>query len=167
MMRFTKAIRQKIVEDFARRNNGVFNPTLFVEEVRAKGADHPAHEWFEWDVEKAALAYQVDQAREFARDLRITFTVEEIHRGAVRVREAMMPLVLSPVEGRRDGGGYLLTDPNDPEHVAEHSRQAATALRAWFDRYEEAARRAGIQPGAVEKMAAALDKIAVAEAEAA
>lgn len=152
MMRFTKELRQQIVEDFARRHNGVFNPTLFVEEVRATGADHPAHEWFEWDRDRAALAYQVEQAREFARGLRVTFTVEEIGRkSAVVVREERMPLVISPVAGRRDGGGYFLANPEDPEHMAEHCRQAATALRSWMERYGGALAHAGGRVGSGAK----------------
>lgn len=161
MARFTKELRQQIVEDFARRNNGVYNPTLFLQEVRAKGPDHPAYDWFEWDVEKAALAYQVEQARDFARDLRIRFEVEEVGRKeAITVRPVAMPLVISPVANRRDGGGYFLSNPDDPEHVAEHCRQAATALRAWADRYQSALAQAGVQSKAIESITKALDTAA-------
>jgi hypothetical protein len=152
MSKFTKALRQQIVRDFSIRHNGQFNPALFVEEVRKTGPSHPAHEWFEWDAKKAALQYQIEQAREFARDLRVVFTVEEIGRNkAVVVRERVMPLVLSPIDRRDKGGGYVLTDPENPEHMAEHCRQAASALDAWLGRYSAAVDHAGGSAAAIQK----------------
>ncbi|MDF2809310.1 MAG: hypothetical protein K0S56_341 [Microvirga sp.] len=148
MSRFTKERRQEIVREFALRHNGQFNPGLFLDEVREKGVEHPAYEWFEWDRDKAAHAYQVEQARDFARDLRVSFKVEEIGRkGTILVREAPMPMVLSPIGGRRDGGGYVLVDPDDPAHMTEHCRQAALALRAWLTRYQAALIHVGRDPG--------------------
>lgn len=144
MARFTKDVRQQIVREFALRHNGIFNPTLFLEEVRETGAEHPAYEWFEWDASKAALAYQVEQARNFARDLRVVFTVEEVGRqSSVTVRQVEMPMVLSPIAGRSKGGGYVIVDPEDAEHMQEHCRQAAVALRAWMDRYQAALTHCG------------------------
>ena len=160
MARFTKALRQQIVEEFARRHNGRFNPALFVEEVRRKGSEHPAYEWFEWDRNKAALAYQVEQARDFARDLRVVFHVEEVGRSKpIRVASAM-PMVLSPIADRSHGGGYVLTDPDDPAHLAEHCRQAAQTLRSWLARYEAAVRHAGATPEAINKMVQQLEAVA-------
>lgn len=156
---FTKALRQKIVTEFATRHNGTYNPALFVEEVRRTGASHPAHAWFEWDQSKAALAHQVEQARDFARDLRVTFTVQVVNGGkrSVRVRETAMPLVLSPMDGRKNGGGYLLVNPDDPAYMAEHAGQAAQALRSWWSRYESAAEHVGIAASDVEAMIAKLE----------
>lgn len=168
MSRFTKEMRQEIVRDFAVRHNGTFNPNLFLEEVRREGKKHPAYEWFEWDREKAYHAYQIEQARDFARDLRVTFKVEEIGRNkTVRVREAPMPLVLSPVEGRKDGGGYYLVDPDDPSHMAEHCRQAMIALRAWFNRYQAALLHAGGSPKAIQEALALLEATQPPQREAA
>ncbi|WP_201829560.1 hypothetical protein [Microvirga zambiensis] len=152
MTRFTKELRQQIVKEFALRHNGVFNPTLFLEHVRETGPEHPAFEWFEWDQNKAALNYQIEQARSFARDLRVSFTVEEVGRSEpVRVRQAAMPLVLSPMEGRKDGGGYVLVNPDDPAHMIEHCQQAAIALRAWQNRYKSALLHAGGSPETLEE----------------
>lgn len=160
MSRFTKALRQEIVREFAIRHNGTYNPSLFLEEVRNQGKKHPAFEWFEWDRDKAALAYQVEQARDFARDLRVTFKVTEINGGKrkVKVRESTMPLVLSPLEGRKDGGGYLLVDPDDPAYLDEHCRQAAQSLRAWMSRYASAVKHVGSDMKQLEKLAATLEQ---------
>lgn len=131
MTRFTKELRQQIVEDFSRRHNGQYDPSLFLKEVKEIGESHPAYGWFEWNTEKAVQEYQLWQARSFAKDLRINFTVEEVGRGgAVTVKTSEMPMVISPSAGRKNGGGYVLTDPNDPAHQAEHCHQAAAALRS-------------------------------------
>lgn len=168
MSRFTKQERQKIVREFALRHNGVYNPSLFVEEVREAGESHPAHSWFEWDAGKAALAYQVEQAREFARDLRIKFTVEDVGRTTpITIREAPMPMVISPVAGRRAGGGYVLVNPDSPEHMAEHCGQAATALRAWVSRYQSALVHAGGRLKDIERIVALLQAAASLNTEAA
>lgn len=138
-MAFTKAQRQRIVREYALRNNGVYNPALFLKEVRDTGPDHPAYEWFEWDDDAAATAHRLRQARDFARDLVVKFTVEAL--GADRkmvVRQVEMPMVLSPISGRSDGGGYYLSEPSDLEHHRELCRQAAQSLRAWLRRYDAA-----------------------------
>ncbi len=143
-VRFTKEQRQNIVREFAIRHNGVFNPRLFLDEVRRVGEEHPAFGWFEWDQEKAALAWQVEQARDFARDLRVTFKVEEFRpASAVRVVTREMPLVLSPIDHRHHGSGYVLTNPENPDHMREHCRQAAQALGAWIGRYASAVEHIG------------------------
>lgn len=166
MNKFTKALRQEIVRDFATRHNGQFNPALFVEEVRTKGPSHPAYEWFEWDQDKAAFQYQVEQARNFARDLRVSFKVEEIgRRGSIRVRETVIPMLLSPREHRSSGGGYYLVDPADPDHLHEHCAQAAVALRAWLNRYEAALIHAGGSVQFVTELVGALENCSARQHE--
>jgi hypothetical protein len=161
MARFTKEERQQIVKDFAIRHNGQYNAALFLQEVREKGIEHPAFEWFAWDKDKAFDAYQLEQARDFASDLKVIFQVEEIGRNkTVKVKQVSMPMVISPVGGRHDGGGYFLTDPQDPAHRAEHRKQAALALRAWFNRYQAALIESGGSPEGIEKAIAALESSA-------
>lgn len=143
-MRFTKEVRQKIINDFAVRHNGHFNPKLFVDEVRRTGEGHPAYEWFQWDRDKAAHEFWLCQARAFATGLRVTFSVEEVGRkGAISVREVTAPMAHSPVEQRSKGGGYVVTDTGDPAHMSELCRQAATDLARWIQRYEGALIYAG------------------------
>lgn len=160
MSRFTKDERQQIVREFAIRHNGTFNPALFLEEVRTTGETHAAYEWFEWDQDKAAQQYQLTQAREFARDLRVTFRVEEVTgRKPVKVREAPMPMVISPMASRKTGGGYLLFEPDDETLMMEHCAQASTALRGWRSRYEACMLKAGVSLDRIDTIIAALDKV--------
>jgi hypothetical protein len=133
MARFTKALRQKIIEDFAKTHNGWFDPHAFLRHVQAEGPKHPAFDWFTWEDDKAAEAYRLDQARDFARGLVVKF---EIHTGEPQkftIAHRSAPFAISPVGKRRQGGGYYLSDPDDPEHVAELGRQAAQSLE-WFMR---------------------------------
>lgn len=165
---FSKEERQQIVEDFARRHNGQYDPALFLKEVKESGKDHPAYSWFEWNSKKAANEYNLWQARAFAKDLRINFTVEEVRRsGTVAIKTTEMPMVLSPVNGRKDGGGYVLTNPDDPAHMAEHCRQAGAALRSWLKRYEAALIHAGTSPKLVEQIAQILEDVKAPESAAA
>lgn len=156
--RFTKEVREQIVREFAIKHNGTFNPQLFLNEVRETGPDHPAFDWFEWDNKKAAAAYQLEQARSFARDLRVTFRIEEVTGPSqVRIRETPMPMVISPIGTRSKGGGYVLVDPNDPAHIEEHCRQAALTLKQWKDRYEAALSHVNIDIRKVETLIGQLE----------
>jgi hypothetical protein len=167
MARFTKELRQEIVMEFAIRHNGQFDAALFFKEVEAEGSDHRAHEWFTWDASKAALEHHLWQAREFAVGLKVIFTVEHIGRNKkVTLRQVTMPLVFSPRQGQRSGGGYVLTDPDSPEQVAELCRQAAVALRSWHARYNGALAKAGGSVANIETAIAVLEK-AAPQAEAA
>lgn len=138
MIRFTKALRQQIVKEFAEQNGGVFDPATFLSYVRQAGDDHPAYSWFDWNDATAAHGYRLDQARNFASGLRIRFEIEAVERKAVKVVTATAPMVFSPLAQRKHGGGYVVTDLNDPEHMAELSRQAAQSIRWFITRYEAA-----------------------------
>lgn len=157
MKKFTAAIRQEIIREFAIRHNGHWNPQLFIEEVTNQGRKHPAFEWFEWDKAKAVREHHLWQAREFAQGLKISFTVEKVGRkGPMSVKQVTAPAVLSPVGNRRKGGGYVLTDPGNADHMAEHCRQAAASLSTWLARYSGAVEYAGGSTAAVEKVLSSL-----------
>ena len=162
MARYTKDRRQKIIRDFCLHRNADFDARLFEQEVRETGPDHPAYEWFEWDGDKAAREHRIWQAREFAKGLRVSFTVEEIGRsGAITVRQMDAPMLVSPLQGRHSGGGYQLVDPDDPEHMAELCRQAAADLGRWLRRYEGALAYAGGSTAAIATQVARLEAIAL------
>src|SRR5512139_557389 len=149
---FTKERRQEIVREFAIRHNGFFNPKLFFDEVKSAGESHDAFPWFEWDRDKGWHEHNLWRAREFASGLQVKFTVEEVGRNkAITVREVSMPFALSPVSDRETGGGYIVSDPNDPAHMAELCRQAASDLNRWLRRYEGALVYAGGSTVSIQK----------------
>jgi hypothetical protein len=158
---FTEELRQQIIQEFAIRHNGHFNPRLFFEEVKETGEDHAAHGWFQWDVEKGWLEHNLGLARAFAQGLKVTFSVEEVgSSGAVNVLSIEAPALLSPVDYRRYGGGYYLVDPSNSDHMAELCRQAATALASWLRRYEAALVHAGGSPRNVQAQVRHLERTA-------
>lgn len=160
---FTKELRQQIIRDFAVRHNGNFNPALFLGEVERTGENHPAHGWFEWDNDEAARQHRVWQAREFAAGLRVKFSVEEVVRGKVSVREVEMPFAISPIADRSKGGGYYVADNENPEHMGELCRQAATSLQGWLRRYQAALVHAGGSVVVIDRQLALLEKAVPAE----
>lgn len=167
MARFTKSLRQKIIREFAAQNGGIYDPADFLASVEAAGETHPAFEWFLWDDERAATEYRLDQARDFARGMVVKFQVETIQRGKYKIVEQEMPFALSPVGSRKSGGGYYLSDPEDPSHLEEHCRQAATSLRWFLSRYSSALQSRAISVTAFERAISKLSPEAVSEEEAA
>lgn len=156
MARFTRALRQRIIEDFTRANNGWFDPRAFVAHVRAAGPEHPAFGWFEWDDKVAAEAHRLDQARDFVRGLVVRFEVRTEAREGLTVVAREAPFAVSPVAPRRSGGGYYLTEPGCPEQMAELRRQAARDLAWWLRRYRGAVEDAGVELGALDDLPALL-----------
>jgi len=135
MAKYTTADRQEIVEEFSIRHNGLFDAALFLAEVRAIGPNHRAHAWFEWDDSEAAHEHRLWQSRQFAHGLKVHFEVVTVGRAGPITVSVSAPMVISPMATRVVGGGYILTDPGNEEHMRELAHQAATALRAWLTRY--------------------------------
>jgi hypothetical protein len=153
-VKFTTQLRQEIVEDYCRRHGGTFDAPGFYDENKSKNAR--AYEWFEHDREKAALEHNLNLARQFAHGLKIFFTVEEIGRsGPIKVNVSA-PLVISPMAGRKGGGGYQKVDPED---LAELCHQAASALQSWLDRYSACFSQIKVSPKAFEQAVRELEEV--------
>jgi hypothetical protein len=136
--------RQAIYSDHTARHDGNFDPKVFFEEVWKTGKKHGAYQCFEWDRKVGWLEYNYGLARKFSEGLVFTQHTEVVtHDNVVIVREESMPFALSPIAGRAHGGGYFITDPNNPEHMAEYDRQAERDLAAWLKRYRSSAVRIG------------------------
>jgi hypothetical protein len=160
-VKYTAKVRQKIIADFCKRHDGEYDPVVFVREVKRKGEDHPAYDWFVWEDTTAAEQYRIWQARVFARNLVIKFSIEEVGRGGkMMVVEQQMPLVISPMAGRRAGGGYLLSNPQDQRHMAMLCAEAAVSLRTWLRRYSAAVHATGVPVRVVEHLAEQLEGLA-------
>ena len=151
--RITSAERQRIINDIIERD-GFFSPRAFVEEVQATKGRHPAWGWFTWDDETAAAEHRVEEARNFARGLRVKWGIEVIDRGKIRVKSYEAPFIISPMQDRKSGGGYVVL--NMADNPGDFQDEAATALQAWLTRYGGAVIRAGISTKAVENLLARL-----------
>lgn len=158
MAQFTSKDRQRIIDDYLNATGlNQFVPAEFVDWLaRQKG--HEAYEWFfgKSDAE-AAREYRIGLARQMASGLRISAAISgtpESSTVSVRVRE--FPAMVSPVSGRKDGGGYQPFHPDDPAMVDELCAQSAQSLSAWLGRYRGVAEMRGIDLGAIEEIVVAL-----------
>lgn len=166
-MAFTRKDRQALIDDYLNRTGrNVFQPAEFIDWL----ADQPEHQAYPWfygmDDAAAAREHRIQMARQMANGLRITARVQEAPTASapmsVRVRE--FPAMISPMAGRKSGGGYEPFDPQDPVMRAELQRQGAQALRAWLARYRGVAEAGGLDVSPIEEIAGALDGHGVADA---
>lgn len=69
---------QEVIRDhlsaIAQRNGGRLTPDMVVADARDE--DSPLHSLFEWDTEKAAEAYWLDQARQIIRSVNVMIRTE-------------------------------------------------------------------------------------------
>jgi hypothetical protein len=108
--------------------------------------------------ETAAREYRIALARRMASGLRIVAEVSTSPDSAqvVQFSTREYPAYVSPVAGRKDGGGYSPFNPDDPALMAELQCQGAQALMSWLTRYRGAAQAAGVDVSAIEEIATAL-----------
>ena len=157
-IRLLRKERERIVKEFCLRHNGVYNPGTFVEEVRSMGPDHPAYRHFTWDDTEAARKQRTWEARMFVQGLKLVFEVEyQTPKGRIKLVERDAPLFLSPTSTRRDGSGYNMFDPNDPEHLEELRHQGVVDLRAWIDRYSVALSSVGLTTLPLDRIISVLE----------
>lgn len=153
MARLTRAFRKATIEEFLKSiGRDTYMPEEFLEWIR-KRPTHPAHAFFQWDDVAAAHEHRLDQARDFARGIRILYSEQVIHHAPVRVS---MPQFISPLATRESGGGYIKLDPADPASMELLAEEASRALGAWIRRYEAAAMHRGISIAPVKKIAGQL-----------
>jgi hypothetical protein len=154
----SKDRRKAIAQDYFVRH-GKYDPRGFYEEVAAD-LDHPARDWFVWDSEAAALAFNVERARAFARGFKFEYSIETVDRGTVSVSVTSVPLFHSPISGRANGGGYTMTNPADSDHMANLCEEAAAALQAWLNRYGGAVKHCGGSTMIFQRQIRLLEKVA-------
>lgn len=170
MAGFSRTERQRIIDGYlAASGKNLFVPAEFIDWLSGQ-PDHDAYDlFFGQGDEQAAREHRVALARSMASGLRITARVQDVAAPKTEVRLTVreFPALVSPIEGRKQGGGYVTFDPTDPMLVHELRRQAAQALRAWLARYRGVAELGGLDLGSIEEIAVALDRLGVVEADAA
>jgi hypothetical protein len=159
--------RQAIIDGYlAATGRNMFNASEFIDWLAGR-PDHEAYEWFYgMDDATAAREHRIALARSMASGLRITAEVQETPPASapVKVEVREFPALVSPVAGRKDGGGYQPFNPDDPEMVAELRRQGAQALRSWLARYRGVADLIGVDVAPIEEIAGEFDHPGVVDA---
>jgi hypothetical protein len=157
-MSFKAKDRQRIIDGYlAESGRNMFVPGEFVDWL----ADRPDHEMYEAFYSKsdaeAAREYRIGMARRMASGLRIVATTSETRANVVAVTTREYPAYVSPIAGRRSGGGYEPVNGDDAAQLAEIRRQGAAALRGWLARYRGAFEADGVDVSAIEEVAASQD----------
>lgn len=139
MPSFTKATKQEIIDGYLNETGrNIFSASDFVDWLEGQ-PDHKAYPWFFGkDDAEAAREYRIGLARQMASGLRIVARIETTEQNVVQIRVREYPAYVSPMAGRKGGGGYQPFDPQDAEAMAELQRQGRAALRGWLARYSGA-----------------------------
>lgn len=160
-MAFKKADRQRIIDGYlASTGRNMFIAGEFIDWLSGQ-PEHEAYDlFFSMDDEDAARQYRIDLARRMASGLRIVATVSQLpdSGSVVHITTREYPAYVSPMAGRKSGGGYEPFDPESGEAMAELQAQGAQALRSWLARYRGAAEHAGVDVAAIEAIVAQLSK---------
>jgi hypothetical protein len=161
MAGFDRGYRQKVIDEYLSASGAnFFVPAEFLEWLRDR-PDHRVYSvFFGKSDEDAAHEYRLMLARQFVSGLRFKVTVTPAMASSsphisIQVREPTtfrVPAFVSPVAGRKEGGGYYQTDVTETETAAELYRQAAQSLASWLERHADVARLAGADIGAVERV---------------
>lgn len=160
MAGFPKAERQKIIDDYLNRTgSNLFNAAEFIDWLSCQ-PDHQAYDWFFGiSNEEAAREHRIQMARQMANGLRIVAQISGAPEKAstVNVTTREFPAMVSPMAGRKSGGGYEPFHPDDPAMVAELRRQGAQSLRAWLARYRGVSEMGGLDVSPIEEIAAQIE----------
>ena len=164
-MAFKAKNRQRIIDGYlAESGRNMFAPAEFVDWL----ADRPDHEMYDsfygMSDAHAARQHRIALARRMASGLRIVATTSESTSNVVAVTTREYPAYVSPMAGRKSGGGYEPVYESDEAQLAEIRRQGAAALRGWLSRYRGAFEHAGVDVSDIEEIAASEDASVVQSA---
>lgn len=160
MAGFPKSERQKIIDAYLTQSGrNLFVAAEFIDWLSEK-PEHEAYEWFfGTDDATAAREHRIGLARRMASGLRITAKASAApeQSSVVQIAVREYPAYVSPMAGRKHGGGYQRFDPEDGAAMAELQRQGGTALRSWLARYRGAFEGTDIDVSEIEKIAALIE----------
>jgi len=164
-MAFKTQDRQRIIDGYlSLTGRNMFIPGEFVDWL----AGQPKHEAYEWFFgmgdDEAARQHRIGMARRMASGLRIASRSQETKATVVSITTRDYPAFVSPIAGRKSGGGYEPVNPDDEQQIAELRRQGASALRGWLARYRGAFEHVGIDLSGIEEVASYDDDSAVRSA---
>jgi hypothetical protein len=160
-MAFRRQDRQRIIDGYlSATGRNMFIAAEFIDWLAGQH-EHEAYDlFFKLDDEEAARQYRIDLARRMASGLRIVAQVSSTPDEAqvVQITTREFPAFVSPMAGRKGGGGYQPFDPESADAMIELQAQGAQALRAWLLRYRGAAEAGGVDVSPIEEIVAQLSR---------
>lgn len=160
-MAFAKKDRQRIIDSYLQSTGrNLFIAGEFIDWLSGQPENEAYDLFFGQDDAEAARQHRIDLARKMASGLRIVAQVSHApDKGqVVQITTREFPAYVSPMGGRKSGGGYEPFDPESPEAMAELQSQGAQSLRAWLARYRGAAEAAGVDVTPIEEIVAQLSR---------
>lgn len=137
-MRLTRTRKQAIIEGyFDAVGTQIFVASEFIDWLSEK-PEHEAYPWFFGQSDEVeARNSRIAMARSFVSGLRITVKSDAPTEGGktVKVVEKTYPAFISPIEGRRGGGGHIRFVPEDPKSVESLRAEGAANLVSWLERF--------------------------------
>ena len=131
--------RQELVDRFLNETSAnAFVIDDFLEWLEPQTENQFWDAFFGKSTDEMARLYQRDLVRQFISPLRFSVRVAETETKTTELHfspERTYPSLISPTENRRNGGGYVGFDPENPAMQAELRLQGAQALRGWIGRY--------------------------------
>lgn len=167
-IRFTKNDRQAIIDGYLNetgRNSYV--PSEFVSWLKDKPEHKVYNIFFGVSDEEMADKHREVIARSFASGLRITIKLSELpmpqNTDSIKVETVTVPSLVSPINNRANGGGYIPVDVQDTGTMQELCRQAYRDLNAWKNRHEGVCNLSGIDVKSVEVILKKLQSKSISE----
>jgi hypothetical protein len=127
--------------------SALFVPGEFVDWLEGQPEHEVYDAFFGQGDAHAAREHRIALARRMASGIRISAERVERKTKSVTVNvQQRAPALISPIDGRTQGGGYVAFDAGSPEHVAELRRQGIRNLASWIQRYAIAFSEAELEP---------------------
>lgn len=132
----SRAEKQRVIDEYlAATGANSFVPGEFIDWLSSK-PKHPIYPvFFGLSDRECAREHRIELARKFVFGLRIQVKTEVKTSKVTRVKVLDYPAFISPLDGRKGGGGYIPFDPKDPSAIDELRRQGAMAMQSWLNRY--------------------------------
>ena len=156
-LRFTKKDRQDIIDDYLNQTGrNIYVPSEFIDWLR----DNPGHKiynnFFGASDEEMADKHRENMARQFASGLRITIKISEMPMPSkienLKVEAVDVPSLISPINNRANGGGYVSVDVKDTDTMTELAMQAHQSLKSWRKRYAGTCALSGIDISEIDSI---------------
>lgn len=112
----------------------------------SRPADSPTHELFEWDDEKAAEKYRLQQSGRYIRDLKVTVATGEPQGKGINVELVQTkwegPAFMNAGENRLSGVNYsnvydALRDDKKRNNMLQNAKSEISIFRRKYDKLEE------------------------------
>jgi len=156
-LRFTKKDRQDIIDNYLNQTGrNSYVPSEFIDWLR----DNPGHKiynnFFGASDEEMADKHRENMARQFASGLRITIKISEMPMPSkiknLKVEAVDVPSLISPINNRANGGGYVSVDVQDTDTMTELAMQAHQSLKSWRKRYAGTCALSGIDISEIDSI---------------